>query len=96
MPIIHAAKSPNGISLGYHLAVKLDADLVSGKSTVTVSSYIDEAGYIAGLPLAWMWYVQLETTEFTGTGPLLDDVQSALIGHPDSPFHGGQIVELPQ
>jgi hypothetical protein len=92
MPILHPTKATNGISLGYHRAVKLEADLVSGKAVVTVASHADEAGFLAGLPLAWHWYVPLETTVFSGTGSLLDELQDALIAQADSPFFGGQLA----
>jgi hypothetical protein len=92
MPILHPTKAPNGIGLGYHRAIKLEADLVSGKAVVTVASHADEAGFLAGLPLAWHWYVPLEITVFSGTGSLLEELQDALIAQADSPFLGGQIV----
>jgi hypothetical protein len=92
MPILHPTNAPNGINLGYHRAVKLEADLVSGKAVVTVASHADEAGFLAGLPLAWHWYVPLTTTVFSGTGSLLEELQDALIVQVDSPFFGGQIA----
>lgn len=92
MPIIFNAKAANGITVGFHKAVKLEVDLERDIAIVSVSSFTDEQSYLEGLPIAWMWNINIPVNLLSAQGTLLEDIETALVEMETSPFLLGQIV----
>ena len=87
MPILKTATTPNGAALAYHRPIRLEVDFAANIVMVHVASFIDEAGFIAGKPRAWVWYVTLPVS-----GTNLSAVETTLTTDASSPFSGGAIV----
>lgn len=92
MPILHNARAANGITVGYHKALKLEVDLNGDTGSVTVASYTDEQAYQEKLPIAWMWTLSVPVALLSAEGSLLEDIETALVTVDGSPFQNGQIV----
>lgn len=91
MPITHNARAPNGITVAYHKAVKLEVDLVNNVATVAVQSYTNEEAYLDKLSIAWMWTINVPTEYLAGNGTVLEDVENALVTIESSPFLDGSV-----
>ena len=97
MPIKHITKADNGTTIGYHVATRLQVDLIMNVARVTVASYADEQSALAGLPMAWQFGdghgIEVPVDLLAGDQPtFLAEVENALVSVKSSPFYGGDVV----
>jgi hypothetical protein len=90
MPILKQATISSGAVLGFHRPLTLRIDTVLALSEVHLVSYVDEAAYLAGKPIAWNWDVSIALSALTGD--IIAAMENALITQADSPFVSGTII----
>jgi len=94
MPITKTVQADNGITIGYHRAIRVEVDLVANTALVTVNSHATEQAAVDKLPLAWQWRIPVPVDELAGDEPtLLGEVERALVSLDASPFAGGERVD---
>jgi hypothetical protein len=92
LPIIQSARTPTGVLVGYHRAIKLEVDMVNGQAIATVASHSDEEAALAGMPTAWHWPLTVPLAMVTARDTLLAGLETALVSQPALPFYGGTVV----
>ncbi len=92
MPIVINARAANGITVNYHKAVKLEINLNGDVGVVSVCSYTNEEDYVDGLPVAWMWSLEVPVSLLMGAGTINEALELALTTVPGSPFLAGNIT----
>lgn len=92
MPIIIPTRTSSDVSVAYHRVTKVEFDVDGGFAKAVISSYSDEAAAVQRKPIASHWTLGVPMAAFQGAAPVLDDVETALIHIPDSPFFGGAII----
>jgi hypothetical protein len=83
MPVIKTTQAPNGASVAFHKIQNLSFNPSTSVVDVNVASWTDEASYLAGHNLVWMWPVD-------ATPALLSDLDGGLATI--APFDSGSVI----
>lgn len=80
MPIIKSIITPNGATVAFHKATNAQVDYTTGTAIVNVSSWSDEASYLAGRGQVWSWPVLVSAAGLADVDATIPAV---------APFDGG-------
>ncbi|UDF33743.1 UNVERIFIED_ORG: DUF4376 domain-containing protein [Shinella sp. XGS7] len=96
MPILKQIKTPAGAELGYHLVMRVEADMrgIHGVAMVTLASWPTESDCVASGELSpvSVSHPAVPLQGVLGASSLLAGIEAALIDAPDSPLQGGTVV----